>query len=76
MKNIKKEKRGFFAFVPLWALILFGVGGIAFIVQLISKQSVALSDFITNTTGKLFRALLSCAFRGRGSTCGCEDFSV
>ena len=59
MKNIKKEKRGFFAFVPLWALILFGVGGIAFIVELISKQSVALSDFITNTTGKFFRALLS-----------------
>jgi hypothetical protein len=59
MKNIKKEKRGFFAFVPLWALILFGVGGIAFIVELISKRSIALSDFITNTTGKFFRALLS-----------------
>ena len=59
MKNIKKEKRGFFAFVPLWALILFGIGGIAFVVEFIAKRSVALSDFITNTTGKFFRALLS-----------------
>ena len=59
MKKIKNEKKGFFAFIPLWALILFGLGGIAFAIELISKRSVALSDFITNTTGKFFRALLS-----------------
>ena len=59
IKKDKKDKKGIFAFVPLWACILFGVGAVALIVETISKYSSAFADFITNTTGKFFRALLS-----------------
>lgn len=59
MKKIKKEKKGIFAYVPLWAMILFGLGIVAFAVELISKHSVWLADLIANTSGRFFRALLS-----------------
>lgn len=59
MKKTKKEKKGIFAYVPLWVLILFGLGVVAFAVESASKHSVWIADFVTNTTGKFFRALLS-----------------
>ncbi len=55
----QKEKKGIFKFVPLWALVLFALGIVAFIIEQISKHSVALADFINETSGKVLREALS-----------------
>ena len=59
MGKSKNKKKGIFAYIPLWAMILFGVGALALIVETASRHSVWLANLVTNTTGKFFRAFLS-----------------
>jgi hypothetical protein len=54
--NKKRDWRTLvFSYVPRWALILFALAGAAFIIELISKYSVALADFTAGTIGKFIR---------------------
>lgn len=57
MKN--EKRRGFFRYVPLWAVIFFALGAVAFAIERISQKSIALADFINNTSGKVIRAALA-----------------
>ncbi|MBQ9745698.1 MAG: hypothetical protein IJW21_02625, partial [Clostridia bacterium] len=56
---MKKEKKGIFRYVSLWALILFGVGVIAFIIETASRYSTGLANFVSDTVGKFIRASFS-----------------
>ena len=56
MKRERTEKKGFFAYVPVWTIVLFALAAVAGIIELISKHSVALADFINETTGRVLRA--------------------
>ena len=55
----KKSRVGFFRYVPIWSVIFFALGAVAFAVELIAKKSVALSDFINTTSGVAIRAILA-----------------
>lgn len=57
MKN--ENKRGFFRYIPLWAVIFFAFGAVAFAIELISKKSIPLADFINDTSGRVIRVLLA-----------------
>ena len=55
----KKTRSGFFRYVPIWSLVFFALGAVAFAIELIAKKSVALSDFINDTSGVAIRAMLA-----------------
>lgn len=55
----KKTRNGFFRYVPIWSLVFFALGAVAFAIELIAKKSVALSDFINDTSGVAIRAMLA-----------------
>lgn len=56
---MKKEKKGIFKYVPLWALILFGVSVLAFVIETVSRYSTPLADFVSGTVGRFLRAVFS-----------------
>lgn len=56
MRRERTEKKGFFAYIPVWTIVLFALAAVAGIIELISKHSVALADFINETTGRVLRA--------------------
>ena len=60
-ENRKTEKKGIFRYVPLWALVLFGVAFLAVLTDIFSRKSVAFSDFVSDTTGKFIRTVFSYA---------------
>ncbi len=56
---MKKQKKGIFAYVPLWALVLFGVGVLAFIIETASRYSAGLANFVSDTAGKFIRGFFA-----------------
>ena len=60
-KNRKTEKKGILKYVPMWALVLYGVAFLAVLTDIFSRLSVVFSDFISNTVGKLIRTVFSYA---------------
>ncbi|MBQ9746327.1 MAG: DUF3810 domain-containing protein [Clostridia bacterium] len=56
-----KEKKGIFAYVPLPALVLFGVAVLALLTDIFSRFSVGFADFVSNTIGRFIRAAFSYA---------------
>ena len=60
-KSRKTEKNGIFAYVPLWALVLFGVAIAALLTDIFSRVSVSFADFISNTVGRFIRTVFSYA---------------
>ena len=60
-KTLKNNKNGLFRYVPLWALVLYGVAVLAVITDIISRVSVGFADFISNTVGRLIRAVFAYA---------------
>ena len=60
-KTLKNNKNGLFRYVPLWALVLYGVAVLAVITDIISRVSVGFADLISNTVGRLIRAVFAYA---------------
>jgi hypothetical protein len=60
-KSENKEKKGIFRYVPLWALVLYGVAVLAVITAAVSHVSVGFADFISNTVGRAIRTVFSYA---------------
>ncbi|MBQ7291188.1 MAG: DUF3810 domain-containing protein [Clostridia bacterium] len=56
---MKKEKKGIFRYVPLWSLVLFGVGALALIIETASRYSTPLADFVSGTVGRVIRGFFA-----------------
>ncbi len=56
---MRKEKKGIFKYVPLWALVLFGVALVALAVKIAARLSIGFADFISGTVSKFIRAVFS-----------------
>lgn len=60
-KDRKREKTGVFRYVPLWALVLYGVAVAALFTDIFSRVSVGFADFVSGTIGMAIRAIFSYA---------------
>lgn len=55
------NKKGLLRYVPVWALVLYGVAVLAVITDMLSRVSVGFADFVSNTVGRFIRTVFSYA---------------
>jgi len=60
-KKEKIYKKGLLRYVPVWALVLYGIFLLAVMTDALARVSVGFADFISNTIGKFIRTVFSYA---------------
>ena len=58
-KTEKIYKKGLLRYVPIWALVLYGIFLLAVMTDALARVSVGFADFISNTIGKFIRTVFS-----------------